>query len=349
MPKKRQDYLDMAKGIGIYFVVLGHIEYLEKDTLRWIYSFHMPLFFIIGGILAYIKRNQELTLGHVLKKRACGTLIPYISFSLILITMRVFEYFLQPELITKRELFKQCIDSITGYGLHTLWFLPAYFLSGMLFWGIRYFLREGPHLELKIGLSIFILTSISLGIIYAFSLDQYSVMEKSLLWHMGMNFLIVLLRTLVVLPFFWIGWCYAKQKGFHEKKGRLLVTGILFLILGFLLSRYGLTLDLHYLYIRPLHYIVAAITCIGLLNLLQVLPVSRICSYLGRNSLIVMCTHGPMYVLYYVSLGMFFVRKLIPMTDSILYGVIALVVCMVEIPIIWIFNHYLRHLLGRKL
>lgn len=45
MQQKRLDYLDMAKGIGIFLVILGHIEYIQEDTLKWISSFHMPLFF----------------------------------------------------------------------------------------------------------------------------------------------------------------------------------------------------------------------------------------------------------------------------------------------------------------
>lgn len=44
MQQKRLDYLDMAKGIGIFLVILGHIEYIQEDTLKWISSFHMPLF-----------------------------------------------------------------------------------------------------------------------------------------------------------------------------------------------------------------------------------------------------------------------------------------------------------------
>ena len=59
MPRKRLTYLDMAKGVGIFLVVLGHIEYIQEDTLKWISSFHMPLFFVIGGILSYAKRNEK--------------------------------------------------------------------------------------------------------------------------------------------------------------------------------------------------------------------------------------------------------------------------------------------------
>ena len=47
---KRIEWIDIAKGIGIILVVIGHISQIEvlNDI---IYSFHMPLFFIISGYL----------------------------------------------------------------------------------------------------------------------------------------------------------------------------------------------------------------------------------------------------------------------------------------------------------
>lgn len=63
----RKDYLDIAKGIGILLVVLGHsLEIYLGDgsngtsstafgeqlfiALKFIYSFHMPLFFVLAGV-----------------------------------------------------------------------------------------------------------------------------------------------------------------------------------------------------------------------------------------------------------------------------------------------------------
>ena len=349
MPQKRLDYLDMAKGVGIFLVILGHIQYLEESTMRFIYSFHMPLFFMIGGILAHEREDIKLLPWKSIKKRARGTLIPYASFSIILLTMRVFEYFIQPERITGREFLRQIMDSVTGYGLHTLWFLPVYFGAGSLFVLICHHFQNKPYCECKITGVILIFTILAFGLIYSFRLDQYPVTESSLLWHTGMNVLVVFLRILIVLPFFWIGRYYGKAGAFLKKKGWLLGIGVFLFALGAILSQYVSILDLHYLYIYPVHYVAAAASCIGLLDVLQVIPVSCVLSFLGRNSLVIMCTHGPLYVLYYVSLGMFFVRKYIPMSDPILCIAIALLVCIVEVPIIWFFNRYLNYLLGRRI
>ena len=45
MTDKRISYIDMAKGIGIILVVLGHSIFPSENLTTWIYSFHMPLFF----------------------------------------------------------------------------------------------------------------------------------------------------------------------------------------------------------------------------------------------------------------------------------------------------------------
>ena len=48
---KRIDYLDYTKGFGILLVILGHIYDASNPIKIWLYSFHMPLFFIISGFL----------------------------------------------------------------------------------------------------------------------------------------------------------------------------------------------------------------------------------------------------------------------------------------------------------
>lgn len=46
-PKIHLDYLDLAKGIGIMTVILGHGMFPNHFLID---SFHMPLFFILTGL-----------------------------------------------------------------------------------------------------------------------------------------------------------------------------------------------------------------------------------------------------------------------------------------------------------
>lgn len=342
MSQQRLDYLDMAKGVGIFLVILGHIEYIQESTLKWIFSFHMPLFFVVAGILAYVKREEKRSLKEAIRKRAKGTLVPYLSFSLILLTMSTLDFFFFPDRITGEALGQQFLDMATGYGIHILWFLPAYFLGNVFF--LVLIRGTGKKVWLS-GLCIFFLTAVALGLIKAFDLENYVSMEGGLLWRAGMNLFLTLLRGICSLPFLLLGWHLGK---WEEKVSRRRSWLFSFLLLpGAFLALRLRAFDLHYLHVDPAHYLAAACSCTGLLGLLRSLPANRSLSYLGRNSLVIMCTHASLFVVYYVSLGMFFVKKFIPMTQPVFNLGVTVFVCLAEIPIIWFFNRYGKHLLGR--
>ena len=55
---KRIDEIDIAKGIGIIMTIIGH-NVFAGYVKTFIYSFHMPLFFILAGL--------------VMKKKECST------------------------------------------------------------------------------------------------------------------------------------------------------------------------------------------------------------------------------------------------------------------------------------
>lgn len=59
MGKNRLEELDIARGIGILLVIMGHL-YSQSSTLnniqKFVYTFHMPLFFIIAGCTFTKKR-----------------------------------------------------------------------------------------------------------------------------------------------------------------------------------------------------------------------------------------------------------------------------------------------------
>ena len=49
---KRLPYLDYARVFVAYLVILGHLLLSSNTTLRpYIYSFHMPFFFLVSGML----------------------------------------------------------------------------------------------------------------------------------------------------------------------------------------------------------------------------------------------------------------------------------------------------------
>lgn len=67
--EKRDIFFDIAKGIGIILVVIGHCipdastgnisDTFLKSIFRIIYSFHMPLFFFVAGIFTFREHFKE--------------------------------------------------------------------------------------------------------------------------------------------------------------------------------------------------------------------------------------------------------------------------------------------------
>ena len=341
MPRKRLTYLDMAKGIGIFLVILGHIEYIREDTLKWISSFHMPLFFVIGGILAYEKREEGRPLFSALAARARGTLVPYAAFTIMLLTMNTLEHLLEPGALSGAQLARQYVDAATGYGIHILWFLPAYFTAGAIFLLLERRLRPVSR-----NLAILLLAVGAYGVTVIFRLDQYAVTDLSLAGFAGMDLLITLLRGILAMPFLLMGWYLGAFYGRLSRKAFPVLA--LLLIPGGILALHLSVFDLHYLYVEPWHYLAAFLSCAGLTALMRALPAIRPLAWLGRNSLVIMCTHATFFVVYYVSLGMFFIDNRLPLPQPVFNLGVAVLVCAAEIPVVLIFNRYFGYLLGRK-
>lgn len=72
-------WIDFAKVIGLYLMVLGHGNMVSDDLRCYIYSFHMPLFFVISGLFAkdYIERIP------VIKGSFKTLMIPYICLNAV--------------------------------------------------------------------------------------------------------------------------------------------------------------------------------------------------------------------------------------------------------------------------
>ena len=89
MNAKRIEWVDVSKVLVIWLMVLGHI--LEKTGLdavvrNMIYSFHMPFFFFISGLLYKNKTNSfwQFTIAN-----AKSLLIPYVFLRLCSLTLLI--------------------------------------------------------------------------------------------------------------------------------------------------------------------------------------------------------------------------------------------------------------------
>jgi len=137
MDKKKYLEMDRLKGLGILLVLLGHsiIVYpINIQDISWcmflhdfIYSFHMPLFFVVSGFL-YANSSKRLPYMKNLKKKSLRLLLPYFVFSFFNLMTN---YFLNDFVNRKVDNFGEAIMDILLHGKF-YWFLYVLFMIFMI-------------------------------------------------------------------------------------------------------------------------------------------------------------------------------------------------------------------------
>lgn len=118
MGKERKEWLDIAKGITIILMVLGHSS-LPAYLNRFIFAFHMPLFFIASG---WTSNWERYTVVDFIKRRTKTLLVPFIVYSVIVLLFHVcYNWMTVEEWLLK------------GWGDgYALWFVPVLFLASVI-------------------------------------------------------------------------------------------------------------------------------------------------------------------------------------------------------------------------
>lgn len=127
----RVSFIDIAKGIGIFLVVIGHSG-LRGFMSDWIWSFHMPLFFFISGV--FFDQKKYNTLSRFLTRRLKTLIIPYIYFSIF--AFSGFLFLNSEPYVFKVEVFEYGWEGIA------LWFIPVLFATEILFFILRNWIEE---------------------------------------------------------------------------------------------------------------------------------------------------------------------------------------------------------------
>ncbi len=178
--------VNKVRGVAILLVVLGHIA---TPLTNLIYSFHIPLFFFLGGLFINTSYSFEI----YARKSFKGLILPYLIFSFIgliinllknIILHRPFENFIQS---TSGLLWYMDIEHLNHYGF-VLWFLPA------LFWGrfIVYFMVKYLRINDMLLIVISILTA--------------SVTTNLPNLPLGID------NALVALPWVGVGFCFNRHR-----------------------------------------------------------------------------------------------------------------------------------------
>ena len=141
LSNKRNEFFDVLKGIGILCVFYGHTAYWGTLPSRMVFSFHMPLFFLISGIFFDVGRIADFA--SLVKKIWRNLLLPYCFFSvvgcLIKYDLSIVEWLSEP--------FDQCIRLLHGEASNSIWFLVCLAMVQLLAWIVSHYFK--PLLSLS--------------------------------------------------------------------------------------------------------------------------------------------------------------------------------------------------------
>lgn len=367
MNNKRLDYLDMAKGIGMLLVLMGHLQGEQIYQLSpyfhpwcvFIFSFHMPMFFIISGILMAIKNDDTKSFKEIAVKRFKGIMIPYYWFSLFYLLVVV--YALINGTIAIQTLLINVWYVISGYGMNVLWFLPALYLGELLFVYLKQRLKSDKSFVITV-IVLFVITYI-----FAYLLTLPST--EAVIYKRFREIVTVLLRPVLVCSFICLGYYIHKLL---EKEGKLgdiflrpqLVNGKLTIKYRFMYIVLGIALlvvcaafapvnngiDVRTMVLRNIFFFL--LCCVsgsyGLIIMCKGLPRLRLVSYWGVGSLIFMATHNSETVLYYaMNLSMYVNQYLTRARGYICYAIIVIVITTYSTIMIFLIRRFVPFIIGK--
>lgn len=138
--KKRVEWIDIAKGFAMILVVIGHTAFStsKQEILRaMIFSFHMPLFFILSGMTLSFADNWKQLMNKTVKD-VKNLLIPYV---VCYILSTIIGLFFAPSNITNKYYFTaNLLGFIYASGVPTTFGTYEVFSAGAI-WFFVFVLR----------------------------------------------------------------------------------------------------------------------------------------------------------------------------------------------------------------
>lgn len=311
----RNRVLDIAKGIGIILVVIGHCYSRENIVLQLIYGFHMPFFFIASGIL-YAEKLINSGRFRICKS-AKKLLIPYFVFETVFVIMLSI---LNRSESTLRLMCNYVQRVLTGLGITVTWYLPCCLIVYMVFALIKNNINNTMLQKMIIAFIFIVGVSVPVS-----------------------GYWIVPLRAFVGLGFFAIGFYFKDAFCINQVHTCIYIINLILYIL--LVYENGMvslvSLDIKNPVLYTINGILGSFLLIQLSGILAKFCIYDIIRFIGQNSLIILCTHMIIIeVLRLLDYKLF--NNLLPkfgIFEGVVFGAIVLSISLMAIPVC---KHYLK-------
>lgn len=361
--KTRILVIDMARFWAMALVFYGH--FIERFMLfknmagytqyRFIYTFHMVLFFILAGYVAS-KKDLSFSFGKFLKHRFFSRLLPFIFFTVVfMILAGIFPGdFYRLKLPSLDGYIKGLVSTVFGIPSFCVpsWFLMMIFSVELIHYWASKFLKSDA--KIIIGAVVFYVV----GYWFNLKLDIFNPLKGRVVWW---NYLYIH-EAITMYGFYLIGVFLRRRKFMAQKMSpAITIPGaiICFLIVLFTYKLNNGPFNFHVyhaviiLFASHGHFIWFPLTAMAgsfmTLFWARLLPMQKTMVWLGQNTLILMCLNGLFYHFINRPTAVWILDNL---TGSLwgLFGVgclmtaASLAVCM---PLVYLFNKFVPQLVGK--
>lgn len=317
---KRIEQFDIAKAILIFIVVLGHaIGWVQENggtynsvyVENFIFTFHMPAFFIITGILFNDVKWKGISIWKFIISRFRTLIVPYLFFELSDTILQTFVYKIG------FNGFVNCLKNMITVNCNAGadWFLVALFVGEVIYLVIIKYGNKllGIIVQITCLLIPFVLSDNHLCIVIGRCLIAYAMI---MLGNELRNFF--------------------KSEEFYNWEYI-----ILSLIITIIISLINKNVNVFLCQVNnPILFVLGSVSgtyfILGMSRKIH----SRLLSFIGRNTLPILGTHQRV---------LFLIPRYLPMQGSVIWVFInVFIVFIMEIPFILVLNEFFPFLVGKN-
>lgn len=316
-------WLDQLKAAAMYIVVLGHtlLKFKKHKLFKFIYSFHIPLFFMISGFS--FKPDKYERIMDCVKDKVIKLVYPYVMLNLLVIPLWFIN--MKTGMIGEDSIPKILFgifysnSAVERAPSNATWFIMTLFLAEVLYYVLYHFLHDDK--------SVFLMSCI-LCVIGVMAPLGKEVADAP--FHLDVS--------LVAQFFYGCGYLVRKNFGYIKDCFReytyfklfvLVMTGLFFSIIN---KQVDLSNELYRNFVYTLiSSFTISITLFYIFNRIKVYP--KIMSYIGKNTIIILAFHIPVMRVIQAYFPFFNANQL----NAIL---LSFIVFALMLPIIWFVNKF---------
>lgn len=286
-----KEYWDIVKGIGIILVVVGHLYW---DFTRYIYLFHLPLFFFVSGYLYNEDKYGDDPYLHVANRLKSSWMKYVLVFWILIWTHNLWLdlkiAWVYPGYYDLTDIASEMVQALLGQGGEsfgiTLWFVPVSVISTCLLGFIVTFSRK----VYKVTNSVFAKYMTQTVIIAVCTLLGYYLEKKQV--YLAAESQV----SLVVMPFLWVAHLLRNAKIDIKAYLNVFVAVLCGVLVYIACGEYKLDLAMKWVY--PYMHIVAFLgiyMCLYLAKAIQrLVGFNSLVAAYGKASFWIMFAHLPM-------------------------------------------------------